>query len=213
VERLLRWLLGSRDGGPAGGDESMKVILALGNPGPEYERTRHNIGWWVAEHLAKEWSFEKWRKDGEARVAVGRVGTTVVRLVEPLGYYNRSGSALRPYLRRPTWDAARDLLVVCDDVALPVGRFRLRASGSSGGNNGLKSVEQALAGRDYARLRIGTRPADERRQVGDLADFVLSPFGKSEREEVMGLFPDIASMIERWIRGGVEAALSQHPAN
>jgi peptidyl-tRNA hydrolase, PTH1 family len=191
----------------------MKVILALGNPGSEYERTRHNIGWWVAEHLAAEWSFEKWRKDGEARVAAGRVGTTVVRLVEPLGFYNRSGAALRPYIRRPTWDAGRDLLVVCDDVALPVGRFRLRASGSAGGNNGLKSVEQALASRDYARLRIGTRPADERRQVGNLADFVLSPFGKSEREEVVGLFPAIASTIERWIRGGVEAALSQHPAN
>jgi peptidyl-tRNA hydrolase, PTH1 family len=212
VHRLLDWLFRS-GAAEAGDDDEMKVILALGNPGSEYEKTRHNVGWWVAEHLAQRWSFDRWRKDGQARVAAGRIGSRVVRLLEPQVYYNRSGSVLRAFTRRAGWDAAQDLLVICDDVALPVGRFRLRASGSAGGNNGLKSVEEALGTREYARLRIGTRPTDERRQIGDLSEFVLSPFGKAERDEVLGLFPAIESTVDRWIRGGVEAALSQSPAN
>jgi peptidyl-tRNA hydrolase, PTH1 family len=171
------------------------------------------VGWWLAEQLSRQWGFDRWRKDGEARVSSGVLGRQGVRLVLPLGFYNRSGAALRPYMRRTAWEASRDLLVICDDVALPVGRFRLRASGSSGGNNGLKSVEQTLGSREYARLRIGTRPVDERRQIGDLSDFVLSPFGKSEREEVLGLFPAMEAVVERWARSGIEAALSQHPAN
>ena len=112
----------------------MKVILGLGNPGREYEQTRHNVGWWVLDHLADVWRFDGWRKDGEALVSNGLVGPHKVRLVKPQTYYNLSGAALRPYLRRPFWAPMTDLLVVCDDVALPVGRFRLRPRGSAGGS-------------------------------------------------------------------------------
>ena len=122
----------------------MKVVLALGNPGREYEDTRHNVGWWVADHLADVWSFERWRKDGEALVTQGQVGRHRVRLVKPLTYMNLSGQVLRPYLRRPFWTAKSDLFVVTDDVALPLGTFRIRAQGSAGGHNGLKSVEHHL---------------------------------------------------------------------
>jgi PTH1 family peptidyl-tRNA hydrolase len=97
-----------------------------------------------------------------------------------------------------------------DEVALPLGRYRLRARGSAGGHNGLKSVEHHLKSQEYARLRIGIRPADERRDVGNLADFVLAPFGKVEREEMLALVPTIANAVETWLTSGIEAAMNTH---
>ena len=188
----------------------MKVVLGLGNPGRAYELTRHNVGWWVLDHLADVWRFDGWRRDGEALTATGHVGPTKVRLVKPQTYMNLSGAVLRPYQRRPFWAPATDLLVVVDDVALPVGRYRLRARGSAGGHNGLKSVEHALRTQEYARLRIGIKPADERRAVGDLADFVLAPFGKAEREEVLALVPRLEDAVTIWLRDGIERAMNEH---
>ena len=190
--------------------EAVKVIVGLGNPGREYEATRHNVGWWVLDHLADVWRLDDWRKDGEALTANGAVRGERVRLVKPLTYMNLSGQVLRPYLRRPFWSAKADLLVVVDEVALPLGRYRLRARGSAGGHNGLKSVEHHLKSQEYARLRIGIRPADERRDVGNLADFVLAPFGKVEREEMLALVPTIADAVETWLTSGIEAAMNKH---
>ncbi len=185
------------------------MILGLGNPGREYERTRHNVGWWVVDHLADVWHFDGWRKDGQSLVASGRVRTSTVRLVKPLTYMNLSGAVLIQYARRPTWSAATDLLVVLDDVALPVGRSRLRARGSSGGHNGLKSIEQQLGSRDYARLRIGIHPLEPHR-LHDLADFVLSPFTKEERESVLGLMPRFTEAVELWLEAGIARAMNEH---
>jgi PTH1 family peptidyl-tRNA hydrolase len=189
--------------------DDVKVVLGLGNPGRDYEDTRHNVGWWVVDHLADVWAFEKWRKDGEALVTQGQVGRHRVRLVKPLTYMNLSGQVLRPYLRRPFWSAKTDLLVVVDEVALPVGTFRIRAQGSAGGHNGLKSVEHHLKSQQYPRLRVGIHPADPRRRGSDLADFVLSPFGRDEREEVVALLPSITAAVERWLTDGAEAAMSE----
>jgi PTH1 family peptidyl-tRNA hydrolase len=188
----------------------VKVIVGLGNPGRQYENTRHNVGWWVVDHLADVWRFDGWRRDGEALVAGGRFGDAPLRLVKPQTYMNLSGAVLRPYLRRAAWSAATDLLVVVDDVALPVGRFRLRASGSAGGHNGLRSIEQALGSREYARLRIGIQPAEPERRVGDLADFVLSNFGKIERERMLELMPRFTDAIEVWVRDGIGAAMNAY---
>lgn len=188
----------------------MKLVLGLGNPGAEYERTRHNVGWWVVDHLADVWRFEGWKKDGESRVASGIVEGQRVRLVKPLTYMNLSGAALRPYLRRETFDASRDLLVVVDEVALPTGSYRIRARGSAGGHNGLKSVEGAVGHQDYARLRIGVGPGDPSRRKGDLADYVLSDFGKREATAVIELLPDLAGVVETWLREGAEVAMSRH---
>jgi len=188
----------------------LKVILGLGNPGREYESTRHNVGWWVVDHLADVWHFDGWRRDGEAAVAAGKLGALAVRLVKPLTYMNLSGAVLRPYLRRIAWSTAADLMVVVDDVALPIGRYRLRASGSHGGHNGLRSVEGALGSRDYARFRIGVHPAEPDRRVGDLADFVLSPFGKHERTTVKELMPRFTDALELWARDGIDAAMNLH---
>jgi len=186
----------------------MKVIVGLGNPGAEYERTRHNVGWWVVDHLADVWHFDGWRRDGEARVANGTVAGTKVRLIKPLTYMNLSGSVLKPYTRRPFWAAATDLMVVVDEAALPLGRFRFRAKGSAGGHNGLKSIEAAVSSQEYARLRIGIAPEDPRRR-GTLKDFVLDEFGKTEAAVVRDLFPPLTEALELWVRSGILAVMNQ----
>jgi len=189
----------------------LKVIVGLGNPGREYAATRHNVGWWLIDHLADVWHFDGWKKDGEAHVANGTVGGVKVRLVKPQTFMNLSGQALKNYARRPFWSAAKDLLVVVDEVQIPVGRYRIRARGSSGGHNGLKSVEQALGSQEYPRLRIGVGPSEERKGVyGDLADFVLAPFARDEREDVVALLPQLAATVETWLKDGVEKAMNLH---
>ena len=186
----------------------MKVIVGLGNPGKEYERTRHNVGWWAVDHLADVWHFDGWRRDGDARIANGRVGEASVRLVKPQTYMNLSGSVLRPYLRRAGWSPQHDLLVVVDEAALPLGSFRFRASGSSAGHNGLKSIEGALGHQDYARLRIGIAPPPGRNR-GDLADYVLSEFGKGDAAVVKDLMPTFVEAIEAWTKEGIVPVMNR----
>jgi peptidyl-tRNA hydrolase, PTH1 family len=188
----------------------MKVIVGLGNPGAEYERTRHNVGWWVVDHLADVWHFDGWRRDGESRVSNGTVAGTKVRLIKPLTYMNLSGGVLKPYARRPFWSAATDLMVVVDEAALPLGRYRFRAKGSSGGHNGLKSIEAAVNSQEYSRLRIGIAPEDPRRR-GALKDFVLDEFGKQEAAIVRELFPPLTQAVELWIKSGILAVMNQFP--
>src|SRR5436190_5086294 len=210
---MLRWLFWRRRGGSDAeaaqggredeGDAPMKVIVGLGNPGKEYERTRHNVGWWVVDHLADVWRFEGWRRDGDARVASGHVGGENVRLVKPQTYMNLSGAVLRPYLRRIGWSPQKDLLIIVDEAALPLGSFRFRARGSSAGHNGLKSIEGALGHQDYARLRIGIVPTPGRNR-GDLADYVLSEFGKSDVKVVKELMPTFVEGIAAWLDEGIE---------
>lgn len=186
----------------------MKVILGLGNPGPEYAGTRHNVGWWVLDHLADAWRCEGWRKDGEAMTASCTIDGVKARLVKPLTFMNLSGAVLRPWLRRPFWAAANDLLVVSDEVQLEVGTYRFRPRGSAGGHNGLKSIEQALGGQEYARLRVGVGPNDPQRRVGDLADYVLDEFGKQERETVRAILPEFEKALRQWTAEGIEVVMN-----
>lgn len=189
----------------------MKVILGLGNPGRQYEVTRHNVGWWVLDHLADVWRFEGWKRDGESLVSTATVEGARVRLLKPLTYMNLSGHVLKNYLRRPFWTPAKDLLVIVDEVALPVGRFRMRARGSAGGHNGLKSVENAVAGQEYPRLRVGVGPSEERKNIyHDLSDFVLAPFASDEREDVLALMPRLEAVVATWLRDGTERAMNTH---
>jgi PTH1 family peptidyl-tRNA hydrolase len=189
----------------------LKVILGLGNPGREYAATRHNVGWWLIDHLADVWHFDGWKKDGDSHATTGVVSGVKVKLVKPQTYMNLSGQALKNYARRPFWSAAKDLLVVVDEVQIPVGRFRIRARGSAGGHNGLKSVEAALGNQEYPRLRIGVGPSEERKGVyGDLADFVLAPFARDEREGVLTLLPPLTATVETWLKDGVEKAMNLH---
>lgn len=187
----------------------MKVIVGLGNPGREYAGTRHNVGWWVVDHLADVWRFDGWKKDGEAHVTTGTVAGKRVRLVKPQTYMNLSGNALVRYARRPFWSAAQDLMVISDEVQLPIGRYRFRAKGSAGGHNGLKSVEGQLGTQEYARLRIGVGPSDEERKVAVLRDYVLGNFGKGETAEVRELLPVFVEALELWVAEGALAVMNQ----
>ena len=189
----------------------MKVIVGLGNPGREYAATRHNVGWWLIDHLADVWHFDGWKKDAESHIANGVVEGVKVRLVKPQTYMNLSGQALKNFVRRPFWSPAKDLLIVVDEVQLPVGRIRIRPQGSAGGHNGLKSVEHALGTREYARLRIGVGPSEERKGIyPNLADFVLAPFARDEKEDILALMPQLTSTVEIWLREGVEKAMNIH---
>jgi PTH1 family peptidyl-tRNA hydrolase len=184
----------------------MKVVIGLGNPGPEYDATRHNVGWWVVDRLAYDWDFGPFRRDGKAFVRDGTVGDFEVRLMKPTTYMNRSGLALRSVRVLEDFDAAEDLLVVVDDAALDVGRLRFRAEGGAGGHNGLKSISGALQSNDYARLRIGVGRKPE---GADLADWVLSPMPEDDEDVVVGLLPELSEAVEAWMGEGVEAAMNR----
>jgi PTH1 family peptidyl-tRNA hydrolase len=184
----------------------MKVVCGLGNPGPEYDATRHNIGWWVLDRAQVEWRFPPFRRVGPIRVSEGSLDGVAVWLVEPLTYMNRSGAAVAPLGHLAGFDVRTDLLVVVDDAALDVGRVRFRSGGSSGGHNGLKSIEAALGTRDYPRMRIGVGgpPPGE-----DLADWVLSGFGPDDEERVHALLPDLVGCVGVWIEHGSETAATR----
>lgn len=181
----------------------MKVIVGLGNPGREYAGTRHNVGWWVIDHLADVWRFDGWKKDGEAHVTTGTVHGKRVRLVKPQTFMNLSGNVLVRYAWRPFWSAAQDLMVISDEVQLPVGRYRFRAKGSAGGHNGLKSIQGQLGTQEYARLRVGVGPADDERKVSVLTDYVLGNFGKAEAVTVRELLPMFVEAFELWVAEGI----------
>ncbi len=188
----------------------MKLIVGLGNPGREYASTRHNVGWWAVDHIATAWHFDGWKKDGVSLVANGRIGEHPVRLLKPQTFMNLSGSALTAYCRRPTWTPANDLMVIVDEVALPSGTIRLRAEGSAGGHNGLKSIEGQVGSREYPRLRIGVGPTEPRQTIGDLADFVLAPFGRLDAQLVKDILPRVTDACELWIREGIARAMNAH---
>jgi peptidyl-tRNA hydrolase, PTH1 family len=181
--------------------------VGLGNPGPEYDETRHNAGFRLADHLVARWGLGAFRRGERARQAEGMVDGRPVRVLKPQTYMNRSGAALAPLRARPDFDPAAHLLVLVDDVALPTGKFRLRGAGSAGGHNGLKSIEGVLQRQDYARLRIGVGPVPA--GLDDLADFVLAPFEAEERRALADLLDPMADAVECWLADGIERAMTR----
>jgi len=170
----------------------------------------------VVDHLADVWHFDRWSRDGDAVSTTGMVAGVKTRLLKPQTYMNLSGAVLRPYVRRPFWSAVTDLLVIVDDVALPLGTFRLRAQGSAGGHNGLKSIEGALGTRDYPRLRVGIRPPENEGDAaaavapgGPLTDFVLAPFRAAERDALEELQPRLRGAVESWLANGIQRAMTE----
>lgn len=184
----------------------LKVVVGLGNPGPEYSATRHNVGWWLLDALAGAWGLGRFRREKESAVAAGRVEPWSVRLVKPLTYMNLSGRVVAPLRRMNSFDVTRDLLVVVDDVALPPGRVRFRPDGSPGGHNGLKSIEAALGTRDYPRLRIGVGGPPP---GADMAEWVLSPPSSEDRQAILDLVPDLTGGVSTWMNEGIEAAMNR----
>jgi len=156
----------------------MKVIVGLGNPGREYAETRHNVGFRVADEIARRLDLQ-WRKDSDITFAKS-FGEQAFLVVKPQTFMNRSGYAVSRFAEYHHIEPA-DILVVVDDVDLPLGRIRVRARGSAGTHNGLKSVVEQLGTREFPRLRLGVGRGDARR---DLADYVLATFDPDEKPEV-----------------------------
>ena len=153
------------------------------------------------------WRLGALRREGRARAVEGVWNGHALKILLPTTYMNRSGAALAPLLERPEFDPASDLLVLVDEAALPLGRFRLRGAGSAGGHNGLKSIEGALRRQDYARLRIGVGPKPP--EIDDLADFVLGGFEREEREALDALLPVMSEAVECWLDEGIERAMTR----
>jgi PTH1 family peptidyl-tRNA hydrolase len=174
----------------------LRAVVGLGNPGPEYAATRHNVGFWVADALVAHWGFPPFRRGERARVSEGAVDGILVRVLKPTTMMNHSGAALASLRGDPAFNSATDLLIVVDDFNIPLGTYRLRPSGSAGGHNGLKSIEGALQSQEYPRLRIGVGPvpAGERWE-----DFVLSPFADAEREQMEALMPQLVEAAAGWV--------------
>ena len=176
-------------------------MVGLGNPGPEYAATRHNAGYWLADALARHWGFPPFRRGERARLTEGEVDGVPVRLLKPTTYMNASGAALASLRADPAFDPATDLLILVDEFRIPCGTFRLRADGSAGGHNGLKSIEGALQSQAYARLRIGVGPLPE--GMGDWSEYVLAPFTPEQRDQVEALMPQMLDAVTKWVKEGV----------
>jgi PTH1 family peptidyl-tRNA hydrolase len=182
----------------------VKLIVGLGNPGAKYRGTRHNIGFAVVDELAKRRSVEFDASPVEALVAKVR-GAEPVLLAKPLTFMNDSGQAVGELARYFKIEAA-DLLIVVDEVQLPLGKLRARARGSAGGHNGLKSLIAHL-GEEFARLRIGVGRGDMRR---DLADHVLARFEAAEAAEVERMTTRGADASELFITSGIGAVMNAY---
>ena len=182
----------------------MKLVVGLGNPGAKYHDTRHNVGFRVIDALARRWSVDQWREQHQALVAKVRQGDEPVLVAKPMTFMNLSGDAVAG-LAGFYKVAVPDVLVVLDEVALPLGRLRAGRGGSHGGHNGLKSVIARLGTSDVPRLRIGVGRGDGRRE---LADHVLGTFAAEERDEVEAAVLRAAEAAVMFVTDGIERVMN-----
>lgn len=183
----------------------MKVIVGLGNPGDRYARTRHNVGYDVIDELVRRFVLPKGRTKFEAETWELELGGEKLWLLKPLTFMNLSGRCVRQCLEFFQLSPA-DLLAISDDLNLPLGQLRMRASGSDGGQKGLRDIQQQLGTPEYARLRIGIgRPPGQM----DSADFVLSRFAKAEQPDIEHAIVCAADGVELWVRSGIAEAMNR----
>lgn len=186
----------------------MKLIIGLGNPGPKYAGTRHNVGFEVIDYLAAAPGTTPFREKFEALIAEQKDGGETLLLVKPLTFMNLSGKAalaIADFYKV----ALADVLVICDDFNLPLGKLRLRAKGSHGGQNGLRNVKEQFGTDAYARLRIGVGAPN----FGDAVDHVLTKFKAGERAAVDDAIAQSAQAVLLWARSGIEAAMNRFNAD
>ncbi len=183
----------------------MKLIVGLGNPDRRYQHTRHNVGWEVIDRLARRLGVAVDQEDGWAIVGSGKIGRHRVLLAKPQTYVNLSGTAVSHLLRRHR-GKLQDLVVIVDDLDLPLGRLRLRPGGSHGGHNGLRSIIDAVGSDAFPRLRVGIgRPPEG----VDPADHVLTRFTPAERVGIDAALERAVDAVETVIRQGLQAAMNR----
>lgn len=183
----------------------MKLIVGLGNPGREYAGTRHNVGFMTIAELAKLHRISVKGAFGPGIAGRGLIAGEPVMLLQPTTFMNRSGAAVA-YAVQKLGLPLSELLVIYDDLDLPVGKIRLRALGSSGGHNGIKSIIAALNNQEFSRLRIGIG-----RPLAQCAiDYVLQPFAADERQLIHEAENHACAAVEAWVQTGIERAASQY---
>jgi PTH1 family peptidyl-tRNA hydrolase len=186
----------------------MRLVVGLGNPGAQYEWTRHNLGFMLVDLLAREVGAQVKRLECRALVGRAQLEGERVELVKPQTYMNLSGEAVACLVtKHKLRDKAESLIVITDDLALPFGTIRLRARGSAGGHNGLKSIIAALKTDEFIRLRIGIQPEHP---VGDTSRFVLDQFPTSVRDEVEKILERSAAALRAIIKDGLDKAMAQY---
>lgn len=183
---------------------NLYLIVGLGNPGKAYDKTRHNVGFVVLQELARKHRLE-FRKQAYFKgvIAEGNIGNDSVLLLMPQTFMNLSGESVSLLAEYRKIDLAH-LLIVTDDVAIPLGQLRMRINSGSGGHNGLKSVEEHLKSNRYARLRIGVGD----RQEGDLASHVLGRFTEEEEKLLPAIWERAVQAIELWVDKGITSAMN-----
>lgn len=181
----------------------MKLIVGLGNPGPRYAGTRHNAGFDVVDVLGARWRISLTAEKFHAWFGVGDFGGERVALLKPTTYMNRSGQAVLAAGQFYKLELT-DLLVVVDDHALPLGKLRIRKSGSSGGHNGLEDIVTRLGSDAWCRLRVGIGEP-----VGDMKDFVTSGYSESEKPVIAAAVQRAADAVECWVKDGPDQAMNR----
>lgn len=187
----------------------MKLIVGLGNPGKEYERTRHNAGFRAvrAYHAAHAAEFDGWKKKFDAEISEGRIGGEKIALLLPQTFMNLSGDAVAQAAE--FWKiAAADVVLVYDELDIPVGALRVRPGGSAGGHNGVKSVIERLGTDTFARIRIGIKGAMAGRVPAE--KYVLEPFATDEETAISGAIKNAVAAIDAVITRGVDAAMNDY---
>jgi PTH1 family peptidyl-tRNA hydrolase len=184
---------------------AMRLIVGLGNPGAEYEWSRHNLGFMLIDRVAGEARASVKRSECRSLVGNAELGGERVLLVKPQTFMNLSGEAVACLKAKHEVESGAGLIVISDDLALPLGTMRIRARGSAGGHNGLKSVIAALGTDEFVRLRIGIQPEHE---VSEAKSFVLSEFPKGQRAQVGDVLQRAAEAVQVILREGVEKAMS-----
>lgn len=183
----------------------MKVIVGLGNPGKRYEHTRHNVGFDVIDAMAEKYNIVLNEKKFKGIYGSGYIGGQKVLLVQPQTYMNLSGECIAPLMDFYKLDPEEDLLVIYDDISLEPGRIRIRAKGSAGGHNGMKSVIGWLGTDIFARIKVGV---GEKPENWDLADYVTGHFSKEERALVEDAFVDAISATEHILADDFSGAMN-----
>lgn len=187
----------------------MKLVVGLGNPGKQYAGTRHNIGFAVLFELARKFIAPLNRKKFEAEYVEIQLQQEKLLLVAPQTFMNLSGQSVQKFCSFYQLLPA-DVLVVCDDLNLPLGKLRIRATGTAGGQKGLQNIIQQLGTPDIARLRIGIDPPPSGR---DAKDWVLGTFGKAEQSLVEAAVQQATLAVETWVVKGLAAAMNQFNAD
>jgi len=189
----------------------MRLIVGLGNPGKEYEWTRHNLGFMLIDKLRSGAGIDVKRRECQSLVGVGEIEGCRVKLVKPQTYMNLSGEAVACLAaKHKLADLGENLIVISDDLALPFGKIRIRARGSAGGHNGLKSIIGAVGTTEFTRLRIGIQPDHP---ISDSKRFVLDSFPSAARAEVEKVLDLSAEALRAILKNGVLKAMTEYNSN